>query len=314
MDISLRLLTLHKSRLRNFFLFYLNDSLFWDELEKFFYPNSLNFNYEFIYEKNSALNTSLISILLLEMYLFEFDRFILNLSFKCSSFKTILSLFNFKNDNFSFFMKYSPLCFERFLYNLGNFDLLAYKKHSFSRLKLLDSFSLIYSRHFSAIRYKDHLLLGFSSSRKFALNIKDKLISFLRSTLAFDLKNFNLYDSSQSFYFIGFYISTNFSKKSFVHNKVFYSVGKLGFSRISCEIFSRVNLFKRKFFSNFLDRIRYELITNFVRKKHLSNVFLRSKLDYKFWSYFFQLECLRSFNYFVLILSDDLIFTDNLNI
>ena len=297
LDIQLCFFKLQKNRLRNIFLFFFKDLFFFKEIEKLFNANLLGFSLEFIYERDSILKTNFLSIILLEMYFIDLDNFLFYLSADFNSFKNLGSSFNFRNfsfPNFNVLKSYIPLKLEQLVYDLKTLENFSYSKFD---LGTFTSFSSCFVKYFVNSRYKCHLLFGFVASKKFLFLIKSKLIFFLRSVLFFDVKELSI--SSRKIWFLGFNISCLLIHENKIYNKPNIIVLKK-------KLCSRLNLFKKRFLNLFLFRIRFELITNFLIKKNLINLFLFKNLDYKFWSYFFQMEASRCFRYYFIIFSDDL--------
>jgi hypothetical protein len=291
LDILTCFFNLQKNRLRNIFLFFFKDPFFFKEIEKLFDINLLGFSSEFVYEKDSILKTNFLSIVLLEMYFIDFDDFLFYLSIDFNSFKNLGSSFSYSDITNC----HIPLKFELVvsdLLNLSNLFSFNFNSITFTRFE----FSSYFVKYFVNCRYKCHSLFGFVSSKKFLLIIKSKLIFFLRSVLFFDVKEFSI--SSKKIWFLGFNISCFFTQIRKMHNSSIIAVLKK-------KLCSRLNLIKKKFLDLFLFRIRFELITNFLLKKNLVNLFFFKSLDYKFWSYFFQNEASRCFRYYCIIFSDD---------
>lgn len=294
--------------MKNVFFFFLRDSYFWVEIEKLFDLGFIGFSSNFIFEGNSIFNTSFLSIILLDLYFFEFDKFLLNFSFKFTSFKAILSCPIFHKQFFDLYFpkSYFSLKFEPtslIQTNLNSFYLYRFQNSYFFNFQ--ENFVFPYVKSFNFCRYKDQFLIGFVSSRKFVFIVKNKCRFFIKSLMGFSLINFII--SENNLFFLGFNINIFFPtiSKTFQSNK---NLGRLSFFAFSNEILVRLNLFKKRFFNFFFHRIKYELITSFFRKRKLLGLNSKYKLDYKFWSYFFQLESFRSFSYYVLIFTDDVWF------
>lgn len=301
LEVSLKFLDFHKNRLKNIFCFYFGDIAFWDQIQSLIEFGLLNFSLDFVYEQNSIFKTSFLSIILLEIYFYEFDIFMSDLCFRFTSFKSLYSPYNFLHGarSYRFGTNYFPLQLERFIINIRNLRNLCKTEKNFKHM--VDFGFASYIKNLLVSRYKNHLLLGFISSNKFVFLVKNKLFYFLRSVLLFDLKNFSI--SSNKICFLGFDVNFSYYLKD--GNSTGRSVKFINIKNFELKVFSRLNFFKRKFFKSFLQRIRYELITNFLRKKDLNKIIFKNKLDYKFWSYFFQIESSRCFRYYVLIFADD---------
>lgn len=289
---------LHLNRLKNIFFSCLGDSFLWREIEKLFNFNLLSFSFDAICENKSILKNNFLALILFEMYLFEFDIFLSYLSFTFSSAKNVpFRVCNnpFINDNY-----YFSLRLESKLNDFQTSSILNYSLFKFENPYSVANYSLFVKRFFNC-RYKFHLLLGFTSSRKFSFFLKSKLIAFLRTVLYFDLQRVTF--SSKEIFFIGFCINSFFSKvlqddfvKPSILNKKIVLTEKL---------YLRLKAIKKKFLNSFLSRVRYELIINFLKRNDYLRFSKTNKSDSSFWSFFFQLESSRCFRYYFLIFSDD---------
>jgi hypothetical protein len=222
------------------------------------------------------------------------------LSFKFGSLKNLSLTVNNSFFPFLFSNRYFPFFLESKLSVLGSLNNLSYFRSKSNKFTTGIDYSLFIKRFFYT-RYKFHLLLGFTSSRKFSLFIKDKLVAFSRSVLFFDVKKVSI--SSTEIFYIGFVIncvsanSKNSSIKAFSNQNNAVLKNKLYF---------RLSRIKKKFLNSFLSRIRSELVLNFSKRKSVFGLNVNHKFDHKFWVFFFQLESSRSFRYYSLLFSDDL--------
>lgn len=292
-QFSVYFFKLTKKRLKNLFLNFFKDNFFWLEINKLLETNLIGFSQNFIYEKSTCFHTSFLSILLFELYLFDLDFFLFDISVRFSSFKRIFHTLEKNHSSGLLCLGAIPLIFEK-----SKFMLLDYK--IFSIFQFRSGEVLTYSRTFFSLRYKDHLLLSFMSSKKFLFFIKDKLLVFLRGVIRFEIKKSIISESSLDFLGFKIYSSNN---KNFLRPNNLDS--KLKILNLKRKLYFRLNLFKKKFFTTFLNRIRIELITTFKKLTIDRSVFVFDSLNYKFWSYFFQLESSRSFRYGGLLFTDD---------
>jgi len=295
MHISTFFLNQNRNKLKNIFFLIFKDQFFWTELEKLFNLNFIGFTLDFLYGKNTFLRTNFLSMILFEIYLFDFDCFLIDLSLSFSSLKNIFSVFGYNQNSFTgvFFFNSISLLFDKSTASLLNSKIYTFRTFNVNE-------SSIFVKKFFANRYKDHLLLSFISSHKFSSFVKTKILSFLRSVIGFDLRKF--YFTDQSFHFLGYKICCSYIDSSFLFTSFFFKPASL---RSNKKLFFRLNTYKKKFFTHFLNRIRFELISTFDRVSSFNKIFIFDNLGNKFWSYFFQLECSRSFRYGALLFSDD---------
>lgn len=301
-QIVTRFSNLHLNRLKNIFFSCLGDSLLWREIEKLFNLNLLSFSFDTICENKSILKNNFLSLILFEMYIFEFDVFLSYLSFTFSSAKNLP--FRFKDNSLLTVFRnyYFSLRFESKLTHFQtsaaiNYSLLK-SENPYSTSNI--NYSLFVKRFFNC-RYKFHLLLAFTSSRRFSFFLKDKMIAFLRTVLFFDVQK--VVFSSKGIFFIGFLINSFFSNARRNQFVTPYSLDKK--TILTEKLYLRLNTIKKTFLSSFLSRVRYELIVNFLKRNAYLGSYRNKKSDYSFWSFFFQMESSRCFRYYSLIFSDD---------
>jgi hypothetical protein len=268
----------------------------------------LGFSLTFIYEKSSILQTSVLSILLFNIYFHEFDNLLLYLCFRFTSFKTLFYLPCINVDkavsSFLSLNYYLPLRLENIIQSSINLRTLRSSNIKLNKIihsHFSSSLLSVFTKNFFASRYKNHLLLGLVASKRFLFFLESKLISFLRSVLLFDIKNYVMSDTK--IYFLGFEISCLPFNQGSDYNVRFLKLHRI--NNFKTKVLTRISFFKMNYLKLFLRRIRYELTTNFFRKIEANGVFFNNKLEYKFWSYFFQLESSRCFRYYVVIFADD---------
>lgn len=286
----------NKNRLRNIFKKVVNAEKIWVELEKMINLGFINFSQDSIYIGRNSYN--ILSIFLFEVYLSEFDYYINYFSFKCN-----LRKYFYKNK----------------LSNILNKDHLSIKLENvlnvFSTLKILsikNLFSLqsyyknklneyiIFDRFIQWVRFKDHFLFGMVSSKSFSNFLKKKLLSFVTSTLHFQIKFKNFYDFKESYvYFGGFVIKLFSFRDNYSASKL--KVNKKYFSRL----FFRLELMNVKVSNNFLKRFNTELIIQIEKIFTDKRLNIRTFKDRKLWTYIFQLESIRSTQFNKLLTTKD---------
>lgn len=236
--------------LETIFLKNLDDFAVWVELNKMFSWGLIGFSNKYIYEKDSLLTSSLLSVFLFEIYYLELDNYIFYLSLQYNSTKSIV------NNSYSFFTLcnhyisvYCPLKLEKLLYyyfSCLNFLAINHFSKLFPFLVYDHRSFLIRRLHF--IRYKDRLFVSINGSRDFAYLVYGKLFFFFRSRLLVDVLVSKVFPfGSESIYFLGFKIN------SFNLQSVSYSKSKFTYS-----VLSRLGFIQKRLMGLFLKRILLE--------------------------------------------------------
>lgn len=216
-------------KLKNVFFEFLEDNLIWGEIEKMIKSGNINFDSEKIYKSLNLLDHSPLSRFLLEIYLFELDRFLAHFS---SDFNLTKNLLFFSKTKFNTIFSelstdYLPIklecVFQQTDITLNNFNK---RKFNFLKVLFVKKVSLSYrlfSKKLFYIRYLDHILLGLISAKNVVMYLERKLISFLRSFLSFDLFRRQTFNSSDnSIFFLSFHIrliSKRYNSSSFYNFK-----------------------------------------------------------------------------------------------
>jgi hypothetical protein len=268
----------------------------------------INFSNMLIYTTKNNMFKSLLSIFLLNIYLMELDLFILKFSAKCNFRKNLRDTSNslkaFSFDEKQYFKQITPIKLENSLFKFKSLRIFyTFKSDNFNTFfkKNLNSF-VTFDKYIFYCRYINHILLGFISSKNFVNLVKKKIDSFIRSSLHFDIKTSNnfIFDD-KNIVFCGFNIRliNVDSQKSYLFSSL--KVNKKFASKISSRILSS----QRKIIKNFSFRFQDELffhIDTVLKKRSLKSLSLK---DYRFWTYIFQLEAIRSAQFDKLILTGE---------
>lgn len=293
--------------LRNIFFKYLDDSFVWSELEKMFSLGLIDFSDDFIYLKKGICNNSLLSIFLFEVYLSELDIYLSSLSMQFNSTKNVYLKFgkSFSISRSLFNEIFVPLRLHKNILFFGKLkNYFDYGFNSYKRFLLSNFFPLFYKKSFICKRYKDHCILALVGSKNFVLFLKEKFFSFVRSTLQMDCCNFNiLYKTDNHIFFLGFNIRYLF----FSNSESFDSNLKVIVNRFDVKLFSRLELFRSKLYNLSSKRFNTELVFQTFNLLNNKSVKASSFSDKKFWLFLFQLESIRSFQFYKLVSTADFI-------
>lgn len=278
--------------LKNIFLRTLNDNPIWSELNKMLVCGVLGFSHKFIYQKDTFLKSSLLSIFLFEIYFLEVDEYISNLCFQYNTITSFickdLSSSLVKSKNLEFF--YLPLTLEKSLQRFH--AVLGLDKNHFINLRGRFSYysqnrkKIFFSRQIQFIRYKDHVILLITGSKDFAYLIYNKCTFFLRSSLSIDSMVSKVsFFKDKNIYFLGF----NILLKNF-------NARDTSSCNLVSNILSRLYFIKRKLVDFSLKRVYHELIVLILRllPNHISK--FNKYINQGFWINLFQLESLRFYN------------------
>lgn len=305
-NILLSLDILNKNRLKN--IFQRNpyiDNTFWHEIVKMINSNIINFSDNYIYSSKTKLLSSPLSIFLLELYLSEIDTYLLSYSSRCNIRRNFKGNFIFLDETIPNYKKkcFLPIRLESNLFKYKNLRSLSIIRSNSFRVffeRNIDSF-VTFEKRILYTRYLNHIMIGFISSKVFVDIVSRKLRDFIRSSLHFDIKGKGtFYSGEKDIIFCGFNIRLlDIDSKSSLLSSI--KTKKKFSARISSRIFSN----QRKILKNFSFRFQDELffhMKNLLGKKSLQSLSLK---DYKFWTYIFQLEAIRSAQFNKLILTSE---------
>lgn len=295
------------NRLKNIFFKFLDDSFVWDEIQKLLMYGFIDFSNDYIYLKKDLFHNNLLSIFLFEIYFSELDIYVLNLNFLINSSKTFF--FKVNPDVFTQLLFFNtnliPLKLEKFLFSsISLKQFFFYRFNTIRKLFFYKSFFFTFSRSFFFKRYKDQCLVGIQGSKSLVSFLNNKLFFFIRTNLRMDFSDFRILSKfDKSVFFLGFKIElkilNNASNKSH-----FLSFLKRSFN---LSLLSRLENFRKNLIKLSLKRFNSEL---FFQSFMLLNVkdWKTSKFyEKKFWLLIFQLESIRSFQFYKLLITNDLI-------
>jgi len=206
----------------------------------------------------------------------------------------------------SFITLFFPVKLSRTLfkfYNLNRFFEL--KKQGFIKyfsVQCISNYFKIFTRKVFYARYLDNFVIGIIGNNKFAKYIKSNFISFLRSNFQSDVREMEIFQSKNfGLFFAGFNISV-FEKK-FSNKFSFFSIQIK--QKYGARLLAKLNYFRKKLHSSTSTRLYSELFVCFQRiLQKNSKKFLSPDLKF-LWTYIFQLEAVRSFQYGKLLLNND---------
>lgn len=187
--------SLNVNILRNIFLKSVYDIEMWKDIEFMFNSGIIGLSGDYIYQKDFLLNSSFLSIFLLELYYSELDNYISSLSLQYNSVKSFIFGYDFPPSdliNFSI-SRNSSLRLEKSLYSFCSIQSLNRYKNLISNNEFRMFFSkekaLFFSRKIDFIRYKDRLICLIEGSKDFVHLFYNKFHSFLRSNLLVSVHN-----------------------------------------------------------------------------------------------------------------------------
>lgn len=272
-----------------------------------FKSGNLSFSFSTIYWSNDFSSFSFLSRYLLECYMLELDNFLLSFSQPICLISNLPTNLDSRFRYCKFVFNSVPLKLEKnlsFLISLKEFNILRFKVlfNNYSDA-FFNYFPTNFKRTFLSVRYIGFILIGFLCSKNYANFVFSKLSSFVRSCLLFDFKDLSTrFYFGNSFYFLGFKFSKSV-KRSYCFN---YNMREF-FESYTGRLKFRISSFRKKILKCSVDRINSELFLHFLsvlqhKKLSVSLFSLRNK---KFWSFIFQLECIRSLQYGKLLFSED---------
>ena len=221
------------NRLKNLFLRRVGCNRLWNEIFKMVDVGLIGFSNYFVFEKTSYLECSFLSMFLLEVYLFEFDLYLLDIAFNLNSIKILTSNYEhyllsskrFSNDITYFNSNFFPSRIDKTLINsvnLKNFNSYVIMNfyNNFSSKFVNGFFFLFFVRYFYFLRYKSQLIIAFKGTFNLFSFLKSKIISFVRSNLNVDLRFSSV---SLVTFFLGYNIKSNLVKFNSENNIAFFN-------------------------------------------------------------------------------------------
>lgn len=211
----------NKSRLKNIFLRIIEDHRIWDEIEKMWNAGLINFSIPFFKDENFFSN--FFSKFIFNLYLTEIDLYINN------SLVLYFDSFFYNSKRFSVFslskitgLNFVSLKVRKSLINLKNL-----KQRKFLYLSNLTNkyYSINASRFekkINYVRYSEAFIIGVTGSKNFSLEIKEKVLSFLKGNLYLSVSFCNLNNVlEKNIFFLGHSIQLVLSKTLFKFNQSF---------------------------------------------------------------------------------------------
>lgn len=252
-----------------------------------------------------------LSRFLLNLYLKDLDIYVNYLS-NFFSFKKFLFI-NKKNTSFMVNGKYKFLLNLYFplkilyLLRINSFikKINIIKSIHFQSYYLLNNlFVFSFEKSLSYIRYLDHMLIATIGSKLFFNFVLKKILTFIRSTLMFDLEKISFFSAQDnSIIFLGF----NIKLSSIQRNNSSYITSIRKNKIYSLRVLNRLNIYDKKVSEHINTRISFELILQLetiFKLKESKSIFNFNK-NKKVWIYLFQLESVRSLKNTTLFLTND---------
>lgn len=228
-DIQKKFNKFNRKRFKNIFNSYIKDKRFWSTLNKMLFAG-LEKELNIIVENQNIFQSFILSPLLLNIYLHELDKFIINLQANSkrihkesindlygnleanSNFKTIPQNFCISKWKKAL-TKYST--FKKVTQNQKQIFKISHNKYS--RRKSLDR----NIRQIQYVRYNGQLLIGIVGSKPFTIQIQKDINNFIKSNLHFNInKNCIVHCNDKNFQFLDYNIKLKqFKQKSNIYDK-----------------------------------------------------------------------------------------------
>lgn len=288
---------INKNHLKNLFFKDKHFAFLWSEVDKMLLSGFIGFSKEYFYRNKVVIN--ILVEFLLEVFLSSLDFFFLSLEKKYTSKKYVFN--TTRSDKQKIFLQSVKI--DRFLKNS-----LSLKNFSFKNFDLIESplskkfyvKPLVFERRLNFFRHKYQILFFVLGSKKFSFFLKSKILLFLRSHLQITTKFMDLFNGrSENIFFLGFNIRFSFKTDNL-------AVGLLKSNKkYLSKILFKLDSFKKEIARFTINRIYSELF-DLVNKSFLDHKlkkFFGKKIF--IWSYFFQLEAIRSTQFNRLLLTRD---------
>lgn len=279
--------------LKNIFLKSCNDIKMWSEIDKMYVAGLLNFSDKCIYENAFFLDTSIMSVFLMEIYFSELDLFFFKISSQFNSLKNI-SYFQSSKKIQTQHTSFSPIFSEKSLENANILHNINLKKNLNKKKNI--SNTLNFCRRIYYNRYKDKFLIGLKGSNSFSLLLKNKMNYFFRSNLGMNLTDTSsTYSQGSSIYFLGYKI-----KKANNTEKIINKSRGENKNYLKSNLLSKIESIKNKFTRDFLKRFNCELNLFFTRNFSIKNTSLTKLKDKKVWSLVFQFHAIQGVQFWTI--------------
>ena len=223
----------HRNRLKNVFNSVIIDERFWIEIQKMFNAGFLKEN--LIYSENTYVSQrNILSPFLFNVYMHSFDEFIEHLN------KPSKESYR-KNKNSQYRDQEARKAYKCLQYKYGEGICHTLRKLG-SKEALMKQRKMDYSKHYkiwsgvdkknkliSYVRYADNFLIGITGLRKYALQVKQDVLNFLKSHLHLNIIKLNLVNRNESkILFLGHFIKlVKLKTKIRVQNKKIVAAQKL---------------------------------------------------------------------------------------
>lgn len=291
--------SINKYRLKNIFLKLVGDLRLWNEIDKMWSAGLIDFSFSLVEDEDFF--SIFFCKFLFNFYLAELDLYVTN------SLSLYFDSYFYTSSKFSFFSISKLVSNDYVSLKVGKsfVDLKSLKISRTTKLysssflnKLTPTNVTFFEKRIHYVRYLEFVLIGIVGSKAIAMQIKEKVLSFLKGNLHLSISNFNLTCTSQAaLLFLGYSI-----KFSLLDS--FYDSSKKNFSIYSNKLFSRLNTQQEGFAKILLSRLYTEFSV------HIKNLFSEYKNfltsnNNKFFLYLFQLESVRSMQISKLVLTND---------
>ena len=295
------------NRLKNIFCKVIEDTFFWEEIEKMIRSNNVNICSDVIYVTKYNMSFSVLSRFLLDLYLTELDYYIDSIS---SEFNNRVNLFlgNVKSLNSKTLVYYLsnvvPLKLEKVLSSVNKLRKLNFLVYDIIKQYYIVNFFKPRVRFFSKkmfyTRFLHFCLLGIKSSLEFARVLRSNIINFSTTNLHLEFSNSNLFLScDKNIFYLGFNLRLINEIKNNVssNSSTFLLIDDQGKNSVNL----RLSKYRNKVTNLFVDRYKIELSSYINRSLKAKGMIVSSFQETVFWTYLFQLESIRSsqFNKFI---------------
>lgn len=265
---------INQNRLKNVFLYYINEKRLWNEIEKLLYIKFLNINDCF---SSKNVQPSALSGLLHSIYMTELDTFIEKLK---KNLTLNMDELSFKiNKNYSLIMcSFSTNSINTHLNKnwLKNTELKLKKNKTRYWYELSKNSKAMTYNFLKYVRYKNNFLVSLNTNRKLGLIIQKRITTFIKSDLHLNIKFNQMKNRNEKFIkFLSYkiYLTTFQKRKNEMNKSKYYQIIYTNIKKLHTKL-SRINAFKIK--KNLAKAVK---INPFVEKEQKMNVTLK-KLPY----------------------------------
>lgn len=262
--------SINRNRLKNIFLYYINEKHLWNEIEKLLYIKFLNINHCF---NNQDFYPSPLSGLLHSIYMTELDTFIQKLKESLTLNTDKLCLKVNKNYSLITYSFCANSISKHFNKNwLKSTELKIKKNKTLCWNELSKKLKVMHHNFFQYIRYKNNFLITLNTIRTLGLTIKKQITTFIKSNLHLNIKLNQIKNRNEKFIkFLSYKIYlTNFQKrKNGINTSKYYRIFYTNIKKLHTKL-SRINAFKIK--KNWVKTIKMK---PFLKKKQIMDLTLK---------------------------------------